>query len=133
MLRSMVATSLAVVGAGVVMAQSAVPTEVGVNGLSAVTLHLQPFLTEEELTTLRLVASNDQALGLFVADRKGFAAMAASPEDGFVRGGAPVKSAVALADFPNAAAASTEALAACDALRIGPSPCVVVLEVAPAK
>lgn len=116
-------------GAG---AQDAVPTETGVNGVSSVTLHVQPFLTEEELTTLRIVLTNEQALALFVPDSTGFAAMAAAPDDGFIRDGAAVKSAVALAGFADADAAATAALAACDGARTGETPCVVVLDIAPA-
>jgi len=109
-----------------------VPVEASTIGGSAVSLHVHPFLTEEELATLRLVASNDQALSLFVTSRTGHAALAVSPEEGFVRDGAPVPSAVALGDLPDAAAARTAALAACDAARKAAAPCVVVLEVAPA-
>lgn len=108
-----------------------VPVETGVNGGSAVNLHLHPFLTPDELTTLRLVASNDQALSLFVTSRTGHAALAVSPEEGFVREGSAVPSAVALGDLPDAEAARTAALAACDSVRKAKTPCVVVLEVAP--
>ena len=38
------------------------PVETGKFGGTEVTLHLQPFLTEQELTTLRLVLTNEQAL-----------------------------------------------------------------------
>ncbi|NEX44856.1 hypothetical protein [Pseudotabrizicola algicola] len=124
------AAALLVLAAGFAQAQS-VPVETGVNGGSAVSLHLHPFLTPEELTTLRLVASNDQALSLFVTSRSGHAAMAMSPDEGFVRNGSPVPSAVALGDLPDAAAARTAALAECDKLRKAKAPCVVVLEVAP--
>lgn len=120
----------AVLAAGTLQAQT-VPVETGVNGGSAVSLHLHPFLTPEEVSTLRLVASNDQALSLFVTSRTGHAAMAMSPEEGFVRNGSPVPSAVALGDLPDAAAARTSALAECDKLRKASAPCVVVLEVAP--
>jgi len=116
-----------------VVAQDSVPTETGTIGTVSVTLYLHPFLTPEELQTLRLVSTNDQALGLFVPARTGFAAFAASPEEGFVRDGAVVPSAQALSDLPDAVLARNGALAACDALRKGPSPCVVVLEVAPAQ
>ena len=111
----------------------AVPVEAGVNGGSAVSLHLHPFLTPEELSMLRLVATNDQALSLFVTSRTGHAALAVSPDDGFVRDGAVVPSAVALGDLPDAEAARTAALAACDAARKAKTSCVVVLEVAPSS
>lgn len=118
---------------GAAMAQSqTVPVETGVNGGSAVTLHLHPFLTEEELATLRLVASNEQALSLFVTSRTGHAALAIAPDEGFVRNGTPVPSAVALGDLPDAGAARSAALEACDKARKGGAPCVVVLDVAPA-
>lgn len=122
----------AVLWAGIAQAQD-VPVETGVNGGSAVSLYLHPFLTPEEVSTLRVVASNEQALSLFVSSRSGHAALAVSPEDGFVRSGAPVPSAVALGDLPDAAAARTAALAECDKLRKGAAPCVVVLEVAPSS
>jgi hypothetical protein len=119
------------------LAETPVPaeiaTEVAVLGDASVTVHLQPFLTEEELATLRLVQTNDQALALFVPNRSGFAAIAASPEDGFIRDGAPVVSAKALAELPDAQTAADNAIAACNEARIGKSECVVVLEVAPAK
>ena len=118
--------------AGTVAQAQTVPTEAGVNGGSAVSLHLHPFLTAEELATLRLVASNDQALSLFVTSRTGHAALAMAPAEGFVRDAKPVASAVALGDLPDAATARTAALAACNKARKAGSPCVVVLEVAPA-
>jgi len=108
---------------------SIVPTEAGENGTSTVTLHLHPFLTPEELAVLRLVLTNDEALGLFVPERTGFAALAVSPEDGFVREAVVVPSAQALGEMPDADLARTAALAACDALRKGTSPCVVVLDI----
>ncbi|MFN4153618.1 MAG: hypothetical protein ACK4HF_03100 [Paracoccaceae bacterium] len=118
--------------AGMAQAQT-VPVETGVNGGSEVSLHLHPFLTPEELATLRLVASNDQALSLFVTSRTGHAALAVSPDEGFVRDGSPVPSAIALGDLPDAQAARTAALAACDKARKARLSCVVVLEVAPSE
>jgi hypothetical protein len=116
--------------APVAMAQS-VSVESAVNSGSAVSLHLHPFLTTDELATLRLVATNEQALSLFVTSRAGHAAMALSPDEGFVRDGKPVPSAVALGDLPSPEAARTAALAACDKARKALAACVVVLEVAP--
>lgn len=113
------------------LAQEAVPVESGVNGTMTVTLHLHPFLTPEEVSTLRLVLTNDQALALFVPQTSGYAAFAVSPDDGFVRDAAVVASAQALADLPDAQAARDAAIAACDALRTGAAPCVVVLDIAP--
>lgn len=124
------AVILGLAGAAVAQAQS-VPVETGANGGSMVTVHLHPFLTEEEVATLRVVASNEQALALFVTSQTGHAALAMSPDEGFVRNGTPVESAVAMGDMPDAEAARAAALQGCDAARKGASPCVVVLEVAP--
>lgn len=107
-----------------------VPVERMELGKSAVTLHVHPFLTEEELRTLRLVGSNRDALALFVPEGGGHAAIAVAPEEGFVRNGVPVASAVAVARLPDAEAAQKEALAGCDAARTTKSACVIVLEVA---
>ncbi len=115
----------------------AVPFEEAVLGTARVTLYLHPFLTAEELATLRLVMTNEQALAIFVPQDKaaegGFAAMAAAPGDGFVRDGKPAASATALAGFADSASAEAAAVQACDALRTGEPPCVVVLKVAPAE
>ena len=72
-------------------------------------------LTEEELATLRVVGSSEEALKLFVVSDKGHAAIAVSPEDGFIRDGAPVASAIAVADLPDAETAKADALAAAKA------------------
>jgi hypothetical protein len=114
-----------------VAAQDAVPTEVGTLDGATVTVHLQPFLTEQELQLLRLVATNPDALAVFVPNRDGFAAMAVSPDDGFIRDGVPVGSAVALSALPDAATAAADAIAGCEAKRGGVAPCVVVLDIAP--
>ncbi|MDP3264533.1 MAG: hypothetical protein U1E06_01330 [Tabrizicola sp.] len=114
------------------LAAQTVPVETSTLGTSAITLHLHPFLTEEELTTLRLVMTNEQALSLFVPGTPGHAALAVSPDDGFIRVGAPMGSATAVADLPDAAAAAAAALAGCDAAKQTEAPCVVVLEIAPA-
>jgi hypothetical protein len=114
-------------------AEDPTPTEVTTLGASTVTLTLWGFLTEEELTILRLVATDANALALFVPDAKGFSALAASPEDGFIRAGVPVASAIALSGLADAEAARTAALAECTAKKAGTADCVVVLEVAPAE
>ena len=57
-----------------------VPVETGKIGKSTVTLHVQPFLNEQELTTLRLVLTNKQALEIFLGQGEGFAAMAVNPD-----------------------------------------------------
>ena len=121
-----------ILAAGAVQAAD-VPTETAVLGKSQVTLYLHDFLTDEEKATLRLVLSNEQALAIFVPENKGFAAMAASPDDGFIRGGHPVASAVALAGLPDAATAEAEALKACAAAKTGAAACVIVLKVTPGK
>ena len=128
------------VGAGVALAlglatagaAEAVKTEVAELGGSSITLHLQPFLTEVELSTLRVVMTNPDALAIFVPDSsKGFAALAVAPDDGFLPAGAPAASAQAIAGLPDAATAAKDALAACDKLRKGEAACVLVLEIAP--
>ncbi|MDO8985329.1 hypothetical protein [Cypionkella sp.] len=128
------------IGAGVAMAlglatvaaAEADKTETGELGASSITLHLQPFLTEAELATLRVVMTNPDALAIFVPDSsKGFAALAVSPDDGFLPEGAPAASAQAIGGLPDAAAAAKDALAACDKLRKGEAACVLVLEIAP--
>lgn len=110
-----------------------VTPEVSTLGASTVTFYPHPFLDETELATLRLVASNTDALALFVPSSKGYAALALSPEDGFMNEGAPAVSAVAIADLPDAAAAAAAALQGCDEKRIGKSDCVIVLEVGPTQ
>ena len=110
----------------------AVKTETGELGGSNITLHLQPFLTEAEVSTLRVVMTNPDALAIFVPDTsKGFAALAVSPDDGFLPAGAPASSAQAIGGLPDAASAAKDALAACDKLRKGEADCVLVLEIAP--
>jgi hypothetical protein len=130
-MRVTVGVLVAVLVAGTAVAQD-VPVETATLGGSAITLQLHPFLTEEELATLRLVMSNEQALGLFVPENQGFAALAVSPEDGFIRVGAPMGSAVAVADLPDAAAAEVAALQGCEAAKQGSAACVIVLKIAPA-
>lgn len=110
-----------------------VAVEKSVNGESSVTLHVQPFLDATELATLRLVATNKDALALFVPSSKGYAALAAAPKEGFIKEGVPVASAVALSDLPDAAAASEAALKACNAARKSDEDCVLLLEVGPNK
>jgi hypothetical protein len=114
-------------------AEEPTPTEVTTLGASTVTLTLWGFLSEEELTVLRLVATDANALALFVPDAAGFSALAASPDEGFIRGGVPVASAIALSGLPDAETARAAALADCAAKKVGAADCVVVLEVAPAE
>jgi hypothetical protein len=112
-------------------AQDAVPVETATLGDAQITLHLHPFLNSEELDLLRVVMTSKEALALFVLGTKGHAAMAASPDEGFIRDGVPPASAIALADFADAETARTDVLTACDAARKGAAPCVVILEIAP--
>jgi hypothetical protein len=113
-------------------AETVAPTELTTLGDSTITVTVWPFLNEEELTLLRLVATNPDALTLFVPDGSGHAALAVSPDDGFIRGGVPVESAVALSGYAGAETARAETLAACAAKKAGAADCVVVLEVMPA-
>ena len=127
--------------AGVLVAQAAlagdVPVEVSKLDGAEVTLHVYPFLKDEELRTLRLVATNRDALSVFLPskDKTHFGALALSPDDGFVINGAPADTAVALSDFPDAATAAKATVDACNAKRAksAKKPCVTVLEVGPAK
>ena len=117
--------------AGTAQAQD-VPVEVSKLAGQQVTLHVYPFLAESDLKTLRLVATNKQALQLFITS-KGYSAIAVAPDEGFAPGGAPAPSAVAIGDFTDAALASAAAIKECDVKRKGDQPCVVVLEVGPAQ
>lgn len=113
-----------------------VPVEVSTLDGSQVTLHVYPFLKDEELRTLRLVATNRDALSVFLPskDSKHYSALALAPDDGFLVDGAPAATAIALGDFPDAAAAVKATTEACDAKRAkGTAPCVAVLEVGPAQ
>jgi len=114
-------------------AQADVVPETAVVGSARVTLLPLQFLTPEELAALRLVLTNEQALQLFVPGTGGFAALAVNPEDGFIRNGDVVKSAVALAELPDAATAAAAAVGACELAKIAAEPCVVVLTVEPAQ
>jgi hypothetical protein len=119
--------------ATVAHAESEAPTEQATLGTSTITLTVWPFLTEDELTVLRLVTTDANALALFVPEATGFSALAASPDDGFIRDGAPVASAIALSGLPDAETARTNALATCAEKKAGAADCVIVLEVAPAQ
>lgn len=127
-----VAFALALMLAAPAAAQT-VPTETSTLAGQRITLHLHPFLTPADLALLRLVATNEQALGVFVTRSGQHAALALAPAEGFVRGGQPVPSAAALSDLRTAEDARSAALEVCErARRQGPA-CVVVLEVAPAR
>ena len=127
---AVLAAVLALGTAGTAFAQGE-PVETADLGTSRITLHVHDFLSGDELTTLRLVMVNPEALALFVPEGGGYAALAMAPDEGFISEGVAVKSAVALAGLPDAATAEAEAVAGCDAQRVSVAPCVLVLEVAP--
>lgn len=112
-----------------------VPVEVSKLKGQQITLHVYPFLKEDELKTLRLVARNPDALAVFVpGDKKHYSALALTPDDGFMKDGAPTDTASALGDFPDAATAAKAVTEACDAKRAKKTaPCVTVLEIGPAR
>jgi hypothetical protein len=110
-----------------------VATEVATLKGKKITLHIHPFLNEMDLTTLRLVKTNKDALKLFVTSSGGYAAMAAAPSEGFIVNGTFAPSVLAIGELPDAATAQAAALEGCEARRKGGKPCVVVLEVGPAK
>lgn len=123
----------AVILAGLLAAGAAtaeVGTETTTTDGVTVTLRLHPFLAEDELATLRVVAQNADARALFIPSGKGFAALALAPGEGFVRNGMPVESATAIGGAADAAAAEAEARAECDRKRKSGAACVTVLEVA---
>lgn len=123
--------SLALMASLALPASAEVPIETATLGEFSVTLHVQPFLTEEDLILLRLVQSSQEALELFVPQAGGFAAMAASPDDGFVKDGIPAASAVALGGLPDAATAAANAIEGCQKAKTGAADCVLILEIAP--
>ena len=118
--------------AGAALAKD-VPVEVSTLDGAQITLHVQPFLKADELQVLRTVASNSQALAVFVpGDKSHYSAMALAPADGFLKDGAPTDTAMALSDFADAKAAAKAVLDACDAKRgKAGKPCVLVLEIGP--
>lgn len=132
-MRAMMAAVFGLGLMGGIAAAQDVLTEVATLGGSTVTLHVHGFLSEQELATLRVIGTNEEALKLFVVSDKGHAAIAVSPDEGFIRESAPVASAIAVADLPDAETATTEALKACDAARKGEAPCVILLQVSPAS
>lgn len=110
-----------------------VPVEESKIDGSKVIFYVHPFLDESEIATLRLVATQSEALQLFVPSRKGYAAIALSPDDGFIKNGKPAASASAVAELPDAASAATKALELCNAARKGTAECVIVMEISPPK
>ena len=130
MLKAGIAAVVALGWAGMAAAQDISVEVYQLDGIE-VRVNLHPFLTEEELLILRLVGQNREALGVFVDEVSGFSALAVAPDEGFVRAGLHVESAVALSGLDSLNAAQTVALEACDTARDGGAPCVIVLEVAP--
>ncbi len=98
---------------------------------SEVTLILHGFLTEEETNFLRTIAQEPDALALFLPEEGQFGAFAVSPDEGLIRDGVPVGSAMAIGDLPDLAQARNAALEGCDAARASGAPCEIVLEIAP--
>ncbi|MGY6696577.1 MAG: hypothetical protein ACXIUW_11235 [Roseinatronobacter sp.] len=92
---------------------------------------LHPFLTDEEISTLRLVGQSQEALGLFVSEGPGYAALSVAPEEGFVRNGLPVDSAIALSGLDTLSEARAAANAACNSARTSSAACVTVLAISP--
>jgi hypothetical protein len=123
----------AAVATGPVAAQTAaqVAVETQTLGDFTITLYPHPFLTEEDLAILRLVASDAQYLAMFVPTGQGHAALAASPDEGFVKDSLPVPSAIALGGLSRADEAAQKAVAACQEAAKTATPCVVILAVAP--
>lgn len=130
-MRLALAATLSLSLAGIAGAQEPVESEALNAGSIAVTLHLHPFLTAEELDALRQIGSHEDAMLTFLGGADGFAAIAVSPEEGFIRDGMPVQSAVALSQLPDAETARVNAVAACE--ENAGRDCVVVLEAAPGR
>ncbi|MFN7004384.1 MAG: hypothetical protein ACK4NW_13250 [Roseinatronobacter sp.] len=128
--KSALAAILALTAANSAVAQQTMAERYELDG-AQVTVLTHPFLSDEELLTLRLVGQNRDALSLFVPEGSGYAAIAVAPSEGFVRAGMPVDSASAISGLPDLATARTSALEACNAARRAGPACEVVLEVAP--
>ena len=125
-----VAAGLTLAAIGPVSAQDAQIENYELGGV-AITVFAHPFLATEEIMTLRLVGQNSDALELFVPEGPGYAALAIAPQEGFVRDGVPVDSAIAISGLPDIATARSSALEACDSARQTAQECVIALEVAP--
>jgi hypothetical protein len=124
------AAGLMFASTGLVSAQDIQAESYQLDGVQ-ITVIGHPFLAEDELMTLRLVGQNRDALELFVPDGPGYAALAIAPEEGFVRNGVPVDSAIAISGLQDIDTARASALEACDAARQTAQNCVIALEVAP--
>lgn len=121
----------ALCGAMALPALGEVAVETTTLGDYTVQVYLHPFLTEEDLGILRLVSSDMQFLTMFVPQAKGHSALAASPEEGFVKDGVPVPSAAALGGLDSAETAAKNTIAACQNAAKAKAPCVVILQVSP--
>lgn len=108
-----------------------VMTEVYHLGEFEVRVLLHSFLTEDEMTTLRAVGQSQEALGLFVSEGPGYAALAVAPDEGFMRNGLPVESAIALSGLDTLSEARRAANAACNSARTSSAACVTVLAISP--
>ena len=98
---------------------------------SEVTLFLHPFLSEEETMTLRIIGQSPDALSVFLPEGGQFAALAVAPEEGFIRDGMPVESAVAIGNLPDMDDARSAALDGCNEARSSEVACEIVLEISP--
>ncbi len=79
------------------------PAETAVIGGAKVTIYAMEFLSEEEVSTLRLVLTAPEALALFVPEGGGHAALAVSTRGWLLfRDGALVKSSTAIAGMETA-------------------------------
>lgn len=118
---------LPVTGSG----QSSVNTEELSAGAFSVTLHLHSFLQRDELHILRQMGTSEEVMLTFIGPDDSYGAIAVSPRQGFFRNGAPVPSALPVAQLPDAETARQAAIEACS--NAAGSRCVVVLEAAPAR
>lgn len=125
-----VAAMLVAAGATVAGAQQGATTRFTLPQVEVV-VHALPFLSDEELATLKLVGQNQEALALFLPEGVRFGAMAVAPADGFIRNGIPVDSASAISDLPDLGAARSAALSQCNAARSGGPACQIALEIIP--
>ena len=129
--RITLALALALALTAPVAVAQAVETETLDPGNATVTLTLHPFLAKDEVDMLRNIGSTPGAIEMMVGDTKNFGAIAASPDEGFLRDGLPVASAVAVAQKPDAQSARAAAVAECQAVAKSRKPCVPILEIAP--
>jgi hypothetical protein len=107
------------------------PTETVDLGEVRVTIYTWAFLSEAELSALRLAQADAGALARLVPAAKGFAAVAVSPDEAFLQDGALIAPGQAVSGLPTLEAAWMAAYEACNALRTGETDCTIVLEIAP--